>query len=280
MSLDMHYFIPDGSDFKHALKRTTHLAFGAHQDDLELMAAGPILDCFEKSDLWFTGVMVTDGSGSPRSGKYANYTNEQMHEVRNAEQKKAAAIGEYSAQIFLDFHSSVIKNRQNKQVIDSIKNIVEQTNPEFVYTHNLADKHDTHIAVALRVIQAIRELPEQNRPKKLIGCEVWRDLDWLTDQDKIFFDLSAQENLQAALVGVFDSQISGGKRYDLAIAGRHKAHATFSTSYEIDKATSIALGVDLTPLILDVNLKPEKLMQDYIDRFAQDVKNRIYKCNC
>jgi len=273
----MHYFIPDGLPLEQALKRTTHLAFGAHQDDLELMAAGPILECFQQKDMWFTGVIVTDGAGSPRAGKYANYTNEQMHAVRITEQKKAASIGEYSAQIFLDYPSSVIKTSKNREVIDSIKKILEQAKPEFIYTHNLADKHGTHIAVALRVIQAIRELPEQNRPKKLVGCEVWRDLDWLNDQDKIYFDLSKHENIQAALVGVFDSQISGGKRYDLAIAGRHKAHATFSTSHQIDKATSIALGVDLTPLILDINLTPEKLMQDYIDRFAQDVKEKIEK---
>jgi len=31
-------FIPDGSPVKEALSRTTHLAFGAHQDDLEIMA--------------------------------------------------------------------------------------------------------------------------------------------------------------------------------------------------------------------------------------------------
>ena len=28
-----------------------------------------------------------------------------------------------------------------------------------VYTHNLDDKHDTHVAVALKVIEAIRDLP-------------------------------------------------------------------------------------------------------------------------
>ncbi len=41
----------------------------------------------------------------------------------------------------------------------------------------------------------------------------------LPDEDKVAFDLSAQENLQMALLGVFDSQISGGKRYDLATMG-------------------------------------------------------------
>ena len=45
-------YIPDSQALPMALERTTHLAIGAHQDDLEIMAAAPILDCFQKSDLW------------------------------------------------------------------------------------------------------------------------------------------------------------------------------------------------------------------------------------
>lgn len=58
------------------LSHTTHLAIAAHQDDIEIMAGGPILDCYGKYEKWFTGVVVTDGAGSPRSGVYANYTND------------------------------------------------------------------------------------------------------------------------------------------------------------------------------------------------------------
>ncbi|MFO7623666.1 MAG: PIG-L family deacetylase, partial [Anaerolineales bacterium] len=66
-------FVPDGMQPENALQRTTHLAIGAHQDDLEIMAAGPILECFQQPERWFTGVVVTDGGGSPRSGLYERY---------------------------------------------------------------------------------------------------------------------------------------------------------------------------------------------------------------
>ena len=59
-----------------------------------------------------------------------------------------------------------------------------------MYTHNLADKHETHVAVALRTIAAIRGLPEEERPARLLGCEVWRDLDWMLDEEKVVLDLS------------------------------------------------------------------------------------------
>jgi hypothetical protein len=57
-----------------ALARTTHLCVAAHQDDIEIMAYHGIAECFGQADRWFSGVVVTNGAGSPRSGVYANYT--------------------------------------------------------------------------------------------------------------------------------------------------------------------------------------------------------------
>jgi len=153
--------------------------------------------------------------------------------------------------------------------------VLEATRPEVVYTHNLADKHATHVAVALRVIEAIRSLPADARPARLYGCEVWRDLNWLLDSDKVIFDTSAMENLQEALLGVFDSQISGGKRYDLATMGRRRANATFFESHGVDNATGLAFGMDLTPLITDPSMDVGAYVQTFIDRFANDVQQLI-----
>lgn len=80
-------FVPDGEEQAAALRRTTHLCISAHQDDIEFMAYGPISECFGKKDKWFTGVVVTDGAGSPRSGLYADYTDEDMKAIRIVEQK-------------------------------------------------------------------------------------------------------------------------------------------------------------------------------------------------
>ena len=49
-------FVPDGSAIEDALHRTTHLAIGAHQDDLEFMAAHGVVECFQNPARWFTGV--------------------------------------------------------------------------------------------------------------------------------------------------------------------------------------------------------------------------------
>ncbi len=268
-------FVPDGLAAGPALARTTHMAIGAHQDDLEIMAYDGIIKCFQQTDKWFCGIVVTNGSGSPRDDVYRDYSDEQMRAVRVIEQKKAAVVGEYGAQILLDYPSKAVKDGGDQRPVDDLVKILKVAKPEAVYTHNLTDKHETHIGVTLKVIDAIRSLPKKERPSVLYGCEVWRDLDWMVDSDKIAFDCSAHENLQMALLGVFDSQIAGGKRYDLATMGRRRAHATYHASHATDATTGIAFGMDLTPLIADDDMDVGDFAQELIRRFATDVAVRI-----
>lgn len=270
-------FIPDSESPETALTRTTHMGIGAHQDDLEIMALSGILECFQREDKWFCGVIVTNGSGSPRNGIYKDYTDDEMRVIRRKEQKKAAIVGDYSAQILLDYPSSAVKGGDSVSVIADLSKLIKYAKPEVIYTHNLADKHDTHVGVALRIIEAIRGLELEDRPQKLYGCEVWRDLDWVIDDDKVTFDVTAQENLQAALLGVFDSQISGGKRYDLATMGRRRANATYFESHGADVVSGMIYAIDLTPLINDVELKIQTYLQGFIQRVADDIESRLVR---
>jgi LmbE family N-acetylglucosaminyl deacetylase len=268
-------FVPDSKPLAEALARTTHLAISAHQDDIEIMAPEPILKCFQHPDLWFSGVVMTDGRGSPRDDIYKNYSDEEMRIVRLKEQKKAAVIGEYAVQVLLDYPSKAIKDSSVEGPVIDLVELLTWMKPKFVYTHNLADKHDTHIATVLRVINAIHALPPTERPEKLYGCEVWRSLDWLLDNDKVPFDVSRHTNLQDALLGVFDSQICGGKRYDLASMGRRKANATYFESHGLDSSQGLCFGMDLTPLILDNRLSISGYIQGLLDHFTQDVNDRL-----
>jgi LmbE family N-acetylglucosaminyl deacetylase len=83
-------FVPDGVPVGAALGRTTHLGIGAHQDDLEIMAIHGILSCYRQRDHWFTGVVVTDGGGSPRDG-VGGISDEQC--ARSGEARKKACAG-------------------------------------------------------------------------------------------------------------------------------------------------------------------------------------------
>jgi len=268
-------FVPDTQPVGQALARTTHLCFSAHQDDIEIMAAQPIVECFQQADKWFTGVVVTDGRGSPRNGLYQNYSDDEMRLVRFKEQRKAAIVGEFAAQVILDIPGKVIKDAARNEPVEDILAILRATKPKFVYTHNLADKHDTHVAVALRVIEALRRLDQAERPEKVFGCEVWRALDWMVDSDKVSMDLSDHENLQFALLGVFDSQIVGGKRYDLASMGRRRANATYFQSHGVDNTTGLSYAMDMTPLMNDASLTPADFVQEFVQRLSLDIQERV-----
>lgn len=268
-------YVPDGKPIEDAFARTTHLAIAAHQDDIEIMAIDGILKCYQQAEHWFSGVVVTNGAGSPRDGIYRDYTDEEMRKVRIKEQFKAAHLGDYSMQIMLEYSSSEVKDGANKNAAADITALMKAMQPAIVYTHNLADKHPTHVGVAKRTIEALRALPEDEQPKQVIGCEVWRDLGWMMDEDKVLFNCSGQENLQMALVGVFDSQVSGGKRYDLATMGRRRANATYLASHDVDVSTGMTFGMDLTPLIKNPGMDISEYVTSFIDRFAADVENLI-----
>ena len=186
-------------------------------------------------------------------------------------------VGEFAAQIMLDIPSKVIKDAARPEPVDDILAILRATKPKVVYTHNLADKHDTHIGVTLRVIEALRKLDPAERPERIVGCEVWRALDWMVDSDKVTMNLSKHENLQFALLGVFDSQIVGGKRYDLASMGRRRANATYFESHDVDDAENLSFGIDMTALMNDTSLEPAAFIGQYMQRFVDDVNQRIIR---
>lgn len=264
-------YIPDQTLRDQALEQTTHLAISAHQDDLEIIAVDGILHCFTHPDDSFTGVVMTDGRGSSRAGRYADFSDEEMMQVRWVEQEKAAMVGNYGAMIGLMYSSEQIKDRSIQDPTDDLVALLQVAKPKIVYTHNLADKHPTHIGVALRVVEAIRRIEPESRPGQLLGVEVWRNLDWLSDSEKVVLDCSDQVNLQAALIGVFDSQISGGKRYDLAIMGRRMANATYYQSHQVDEATHLNFAMDLTPLIEDDRRDVVEFVNEKLLKFQKEV---------
>lgn len=239
-------FTPNGEAPYAALARTTHLAIGAHQDDLEVMAFHGIVECLKQPDASFTGVICTDGRGSSRIGPYRDLTDDQMREVRREEQRKAATIGEYGLMLQLDHRSESLKRGERAALRNDLIEILHHCRPTTIYLHNPADKHLSHLAVLLACIEAIRQ--SGSAPSQVWGCEVWRDLDWLPDARKGLLEVEGFEPLALDLLRVFDSQVSGGKRYDLAILGRRRANATMLRPYSADGASQVTFAVDLTPL--------------------------------
>jgi LmbE family N-acetylglucosaminyl deacetylase len=269
-------FIPDSEPLPGALQRVTHLGIGAHHDDLEFMAFHGIVECFQKSNEWFAGVTCTDGRGSVRQKDAAPSPGlPDLEVLREAEQNRAAAIGGYAAMVQLAYPSAHVKPPDDRSLCSDLAVILDATRPEIVYAHSPTDKHATHLGVFSATLRAIRSLPFNARPKQLIGCEVWRGLDWLCDREKIRMDVTGYDTLANELNAVFTSQIEGGKRYDLAVIGRRAANATFFEPREQDHANQVLIGVDLTPLIQNDALSVREFTKNLIRRFEEEVDTAL-----
>lgn len=256
--------------------RITHVAIAAHPDDLEIMAAHGILECYGRKDRRFLGIVCTDGAGGPRNERFAHLSKQAYVEVRRREQEKAAKLGKYDV-IQLGYPSAVLKGKQRSQIILKIQEILSRTKPRVIYTHNPADKHDTHVATAMLTIRALRDLAPRGWPQDFYGCEVWRDLDWLSDEKKVVLNVSTKPKLTKALLRAFKSQTAGGKRFDLGTIGRRHAQATFYESHRTDRASQVTFAVDLLPLIQKPSLDPAAYLSQLIDELQRDVTGRIRK---
>lgn len=274
---DALLYIPEGAGESDALPRTNILCITAHQDDVEIMAMSSILDCFGKPDKQFGAVVVTNGAGSPRSGSYSNFTDEQMQKVRQREQCNAALLGGYSFAALLMYPSSAVKDPASTAPAEELAALLRAARPEIVITHNPADKHDTHVAVLSQTVRAIRMLEPELRPKHLLAGECWRGLDWVPDAHKTVAAIRGHDNLASALVGLFDSQVSGGKRYDLAVMGRWRANATFLASHNVDTVDLAGYYIDMSALVRDDTLTLSAYMDGLFDSFRDEVGERLSK---
>lgn len=257
--------------------KVKYLAIAAHQDDVEIMAYHGIAKGYRSKKYSFAAIVSSDGAGSARTNEFKDYTDEMMKQVRYQEQKSASEIGHYNVLYLLKHPSSQIKDPTDEEIVNQYVDIIKKLRPEVIYTHNILDKHPTHLGVVFKVIKALRKLPKQYLPKHIYGMEVWRDLDWVNDEDKIAFDVSYNRKLQKDILNVFKSQIIGGKRYDLATMGRRYANATYAQSHSVDVMKMISFGIELMPLIKNKDLSIVEFAHGFIKRFENSVINELEK---
>lgn len=121
------------------------LAVGAHPDDIELGAGGALAKHAKQGDKIHILVM----SNGERGGSATQ---------RIKEAKQAAKILGASN---IDVHKLPdAKITDDVETVMKIENVVNQIQPQRVYTHNSKDTHQDHRYTALASISAARHVPE------------------------------------------------------------------------------------------------------------------------
>ncbi len=255
--------------------KVKYMCIAAHPDDVEIMAYHGILRGYRSKKYSFVAVVSADGANSARKGPYKDYTNDMMKETRIKEQEAAGEAGHYNQVIMLNYSSDELKDKNNTDPVEDYYNIIKELKPKTIYTHSLLDRHQTHLAVAIKVLLALRKLNKEDRPKLVLGCEVWRDLDWVNDDMKVFLDVSGKPKLARRVLNVYKSQIIGGKRYDKAVMGRRKGHATFSSSHKVDKSKFMSYAINMTKLMKKPKIDIKEWTLNFIDEFYKTVSNQF-----
>jgi len=267
-------FAPGGGDWPSSLASTTHLGIGAHPDDLEIMAYPGICACRGQKNLRFSGVVATDGAGSPRSGSSEKLSAPDLVKTRREEQKNAAVLGGYATILQLGYPSAEVRGSGRSSLTSDLFQILKAAKAKVLYLHNPADRHETHIAVLLASLAALRQLPSADRPAEIYGCEVWGDLDWVPTKQVVRLPCPAPADFGPSLLRVFRSQVNG-KRYDLAAAGRRRAQATFADAYAADQADEVVLALDLKPLVENSKLTLAEFVSSLTGEFQKQTLERI-----
>ena len=255
--------------------KVKYLCICAHQDDGEIMAIDGILKGYYSKKYSFALVVTSDGAGSARSGAFKDYTDEMMKKVRIEEQKEASEIGKYHSLYLLNYSSGEIKDKDNKAIVDEYIKIIKELKPEVIYTHNILDKHKTHIGVVLKVIEAVRSLPKKEQPKLFYGCEVWRGLDWISDEQKVGFNVSRNIKLAKRLLNVYKSQIAGGKEYTKATIGRRYQNATYYQSHSVDSFKQVSYAIDYSLLLKNKDLPVKEFALSFVDKLKEEIEENL-----
>lgn len=271
-------FVPDGASAEAAVARSRYLAIGAHHDDIEQMAVHGIMEAWKLGGGVFFGVVASDGVGNRHTGEYSGMTYEELREVRVGEQREAARIGRYAGVAMLNYPSSEIKDHHLKDLDEDLVTLIDRIRPETVYLHNPFDRHDTHVALCLRTIAALRTVAAKGyAPKQVLGCEAWRGLDWMVFHDRTLLPVMDGQGLEEQLAGVFHSQFDRVRFRELAARGRRIANATFHESHSIGMDEEVTIAINMLPLVTDPSIDMEVFVRNVIERFESDILHRIRK---
>jgi LmbE family N-acetylglucosaminyl deacetylase len=273
---DHDYFSPKSLDLVSALGQSRIVGIGAHSDDLDFMC----LSAIEKGrtadgQSTFFGMILSNGSGSKRGKAFESFSDSDFIELRRREQRESAGISGFTGVLQFSYPSAQVKRKSFAKLQTEVAALLAAAPVEAVFTHSPFDRHDTHRAVCFHVLSAIQSLPRARRPKKVIGCEVWRSLDWLPEKYRKIFPICTTEPQMRRLFSVYQSQILGAKNYVDAVIGRKRSHATFSESHERDAADFCEIGVDLSPVALgkrSLNQFCDEVLQEFQKEIRQELK--------
>jgi len=187
-------------------------------------------------------------------------------------QKKASEIGRYNALYVLKHKFEDIKDSENEEIIKEYVELINEIKPRIIYTHSLLDNDPIHVAVAIKVINALRTMRRSQHPKVIYGCEVNRDLDWVKEEKLVYFDNSKNVKLQKQLIAVYKTKKDDSHLVESAI-GKRFSNAGFFTNKKEYKLSTRA--INMTTLLRRKDYPIKKFAMSFVDDLYTEINDAM-----
>ncbi len=180
------------------------LVVAAHPDD-EVLGMGGTIKKFVKNDHDLKIVIMSTGIFARRSKNYQNSTKyelsndaklsmeKEMNQLRNNTKKAGKILGVSNIE-FVDFPDNEMDTISNLQITKKIESIIQEFNPEIVYTHTQHDINVDHRMLYTATITATRPTPKC-KVKQVITFEIPSSTEWHfppSFSPNIFVDISKE----------------------------------------------------------------------------------------
>ena len=187
-------------------------------------------------------------------------------------QKKASEIGRYNSLYLLKYKLDDIKNPEDKGLVKEYAAIIKELKPRIIYTYSLFDKDPVRVAVAVKVINALRTMKRSQHPKVIYGCEVNRNFDWIKDEKIVYFDNSKNVRLQKQLVGVYKSKNYNFNLVESTIGKRLSNAGYFKDKNELKLSTR---AINMTTLLRRKDLPIKRFAMSFVDDLYTDINDSM-----
>lgn len=180
------------------------LVIAAHPDD-EVLGMGGTIAKYVRNGHDVKIVIMATGIFARRSNRYQNSTDYEINEKSKLAMEKelsvlredairASKILGVSSIDLLDFPDNEMDTISNLQVTKKIESIIQQFNPEIVYTHSQYDVNIDHKVLYNATITATRPTPGC-KVKQVISFEIPSSTEWYFPSSfspNIFVDISKE----------------------------------------------------------------------------------------
>lgn len=210
---------------------STLLAVGCHPDDLSIFFGGTLARYADEG--WTViGVTVDEGRGSPHSFEMDPDT---LVATRSRELAWEASRLGYRLEHFA--LPGVKTDETRAAALERLVDLILADPPELVITHNLADAHASHVAVAQLALRAL--LVAKEREPRLVLPEVWQGDGWEpVHYPNVRVDVTQYMNIKMAAISQHASQIYDTP-YLMGAWGLNLYRAGFASSHTVTDAAVV-----------------------------------------